>query len=79
MANTKYTAATMMRASTAPAVTADHCQFLSIIFITAQSANRGERTRIGRPVTTRLCTCNTSLVERVIRLEIEKSFSSGMV
>lgn len=64
-------------ATTARAVTMVHSQFLSRIFITAQTAMMGALIMIIRPMAVVIWICVMSLVERVMRLEVENLFISS--
>ena len=57
--------------ATATPVAADHDRFLLIILVIAQTAIMGAFTLACRPIANTICTCDMSLVERVIRLAVE--------
>ena len=63
--------------TTAIAVAIDHSQFLSRILVIAHTAIMGARIITCNPMATVICICDMSLVERVIRLDVEKLFISS--
>ena len=70
---------TSSRMTTATPVLKVHCQLLPAILAMAQTAVMGAFRSTCSPMTIRICTCMTSLVERVIRLAVENFPISAMV
>ena len=66
------------RATTATPVLAVHCQLFPTIFVMAQTAITGALMISCSPMVISICTWVTSLVERVIRLGVEKPLISSM-
>ena len=60
------------------AVVVVHCQFLPAILPMAHTAMTGARSSTSSPMTISICTCITSLVDRVIRLAVENRPISSM-
>ena len=63
---------------TATAVVSDHCQLRVSILQIAHTARTGALMITCRPMDTIICTCCTSLVERVMREAVEKELISAM-
>ena len=57
--------------ATATPVAADQARFLFIILVIAQAAIIGAFTLACKPIAITICTCDMSLVERVMRLAVE--------
>ena len=64
--------------STATAVVSDHCQLRDKILPIAHTASTGALMMTCKPMETIICTCCTSLVERVISDAVEKPLISAM-
>lgn len=67
----------VMMATTATAVATVHSQFLSRIFMMAQTAIIGALIMIMSPMAVLIWICEMSFVERVIRLDVENLFISS--
>ncbi|MNE27393.1 hypothetical protein D3C80_1208010 [compost metagenome] len=67
-----------IRTPTAVPVASDHCQLFPVILRMAQTASRGALISSCRPITISICTWVISLVERVIRLAVEKLLISSI-
>ena len=65
--------------TTATPVANVHCQLFPMILAMAQTAVIGAFSKTCSPMTTNICTCITSLVERVMRLAVENCPISPMV